>query len=68
VKADYLIGCDGVASAMRAQMIGDALRFLGLTAIYGDAPIRSSLLGSPFLDSPCRGSIRRSGSSAGAAF
>jgi 2-polyprenyl-6-methoxyphenol hydroxylase-like FAD-dependent oxidoreductase len=40
VKADYLIGCDGVASALRAQMIGDAPRFLGLTAIYGDARIQ----------------------------
>jgi salicylate hydroxylase len=40
VEADYLIGCDGVTSAVRAQMVGDAPRFLGLTAIYGDAPIQ----------------------------
>jgi salicylate hydroxylase len=40
VEADYLIGCDGVASALRAQMVGDAPRFLGLTTIYGDAPIQ----------------------------
>jgi 2-polyprenyl-6-methoxyphenol hydroxylase-like FAD-dependent oxidoreductase len=40
IEADYLVGCDGVASAVRAQIVGDAPRFLGLTAIYGDAPIQ----------------------------
>ena len=37
--ADYLIGCDGVASALRQQLRGDAKRYLGLTAIIGEAPL-----------------------------
>jgi 2-polyprenyl-6-methoxyphenol hydroxylase-like FAD-dependent oxidoreductase len=40
IRADYLVGCDGVASAVRAQVVGDTPRFLGLTAIYGDAPVQ----------------------------
>jgi salicylate hydroxylase len=39
-EADHLVGADGVASGVRARMIGDAPRFLGLSAIYGDAPIQ----------------------------
>jgi len=39
VQTDYLIACEGVASPIRQQMIGDAKLYLGLTAIVGDAPI-----------------------------
>jgi salicylate hydroxylase len=39
VVADVVVGADGVASSIRAQMIGDHKRYLGLTAIVGDAPI-----------------------------
>lgn len=38
-QADYLIACDGVSSALRQQMLGDAKHYLGLTSIYGDAPV-----------------------------
>jgi salicylate hydroxylase len=37
-KADFLVAADGVGSAIRSQMIGDQKRYLGLTAIVGDAP------------------------------
>jgi salicylate hydroxylase len=37
--ADLVVGADGVASALRAQMIGDQKRYLGLTSIVGDAPV-----------------------------
>ena len=37
--ADYVVGSDGVASAIRQQMIGDAKNYLGLCAIVGFAPI-----------------------------
>jgi salicylate hydroxylase len=40
VRTDYLIACEGVASPIRQQVIGDAKRYLGLTAIVGDAPIK----------------------------
>ena len=36
-QADYLIACDGVSSALRQQMLGDAKRYLGLTSIVGEA-------------------------------
>src|SRR2546423_15407169 len=39
VEADAVVGADGVGSAIRRQMIGDAKHYLGLTAIYGDAPM-----------------------------
>jgi salicylate hydroxylase len=39
VVADVVIAADGVASAVRAQMIGDEKRYLGLTSIIGDAPV-----------------------------
>jgi salicylate hydroxylase len=39
VEADYVVACDGVASAIRQQMIGDQSHYLGLAAIVGDAPI-----------------------------
>jgi salicylate hydroxylase len=39
VMTDYLIAGDGVASAIRAQMIGDEKQYLGLGAIVGFAPI-----------------------------
>lgn len=45
--ADYLIACDGVASAIRQQMIGDEKRYLGLSAIAGFAPLE---LRHPLLD------------------
>jgi len=35
--ADVVIACDGVASAIRARLIGDEPRFLGLTSVYGDS-------------------------------
>jgi salicylate hydroxylase len=44
---DYLIACDGVASAIRQQMLGDQKRYLGLTTILLDAPI---LLDHPLLE------------------
>jgi len=37
-SADYLIACDGVASTIRKQMIGDQKRYLGLTTILLDSP------------------------------
>jgi len=40
VRTDYLIACEGVASPIRQQVIGVAKRYLGLTAIVGDAPIK----------------------------
>jgi salicylate hydroxylase len=38
-NADLLVAADGVNSAVRAKMIGDQKRYLGLTAITGDAPV-----------------------------
>lgn len=38
MQADSLIACDGVASALRQQMLGDEKRYAGLTAILGAAP------------------------------
>ena len=46
-SADYLIACDGVASAIRQQMIGDQKRYLGLTTILVDSP---HLLKHPLLE------------------
>lgn len=37
-SADYLVACDGVASAIRQQMVGDQKRYLGLTTILLDSP------------------------------
>jgi salicylate hydroxylase len=37
VDGDVLVGCDGVGSALRRQLIGDPPHFLGLSAITGDA-------------------------------
>jgi salicylate hydroxylase len=37
--ADYLIACDGVSSALRQQMLGDAKHYLGLASIVGEAPL-----------------------------
>ncbi len=39
VLTDLVVAADGVASAVRAQMVGDQTRYLGLTSIVGDAPI-----------------------------
>jgi salicylate hydroxylase len=39
IECDYLVAADGVRSVIRSKMIGDQRRFLGLAAIYGDAPI-----------------------------
>jgi salicylate hydroxylase len=39
VLADVVVAADGVGSAIRTQMIGDQLHYLGLTSIVGDAPI-----------------------------
>jgi 2-polyprenyl-6-methoxyphenol hydroxylase-like FAD-dependent oxidoreductase len=38
-QADYLVACDGVSSALRQQMLGDAKHYLGLTSIFGEAPV-----------------------------
>lgn len=46
-KADYLIACDGAASAIRQQMINDDKRYLGLTAISGHACVQ---INDPLLD------------------
>ena len=46
-SADYLVACDGVASAIRQQMIGDQKRYLGLTTILLDSP---HLLDHPLLE------------------
>jgi 2-polyprenyl-6-methoxyphenol hydroxylase-like FAD-dependent oxidoreductase len=46
-SVDYLIACDGVASAIRQQMLGDQKRYLGLTTILGDSPI---LVDHPLLE------------------
>jgi 2-polyprenyl-6-methoxyphenol hydroxylase-like FAD-dependent oxidoreductase len=40
--ADVVVAADGVASALRGQMIGDQKRYLGLTAIAGEAPARAA--------------------------
>ena len=40
VTADWVVGADGVESAVRQQWIADRPRFLGLAATVGDAPIR----------------------------
>jgi len=39
VAADYLVACDGVGSAIRQQLIGDAKKYLGLTSIHAEAPV-----------------------------
>lgn len=39
VQADYVVAADGVGSALRQQVIGDPKRYLGLSAIVGEAPI-----------------------------
>jgi salicylate hydroxylase len=39
VDADYLIACDGAASAIRQQLVGDHKRYLGLVSIHAEAPI-----------------------------
>jgi salicylate hydroxylase len=36
LTADLLIACDGVRSAVRAQMIGDELSYIGISQIGGD--------------------------------
>jgi salicylate hydroxylase len=38
---DVLVGCDGVGSALRRQLIDDPPHFLGLSAITGDAVLQS---------------------------
>jgi salicylate hydroxylase len=37
VDGDVVVGCDGVNSALRRQLVGDSPHFLGLSAITGDA-------------------------------
>jgi salicylate hydroxylase len=39
VDGDVVVGCDGADSALRWQLVGDSPRFLGLSAITGDAPL-----------------------------
>jgi len=38
---DVLVGCDGVGSTLRRQLIDDPPHFLGLSAITGDAALES---------------------------
>jgi salicylate hydroxylase len=38
-EADLIIACDGVGSAIRAQLVGDEPNYLGLTSIYADSPV-----------------------------
>jgi len=40
-QGDVVVGCDGVGSALRRQLIDDAPQFLGLSAITGDAALAS---------------------------
>jgi salicylate hydroxylase len=40
-EGDVVVGCDGVGSALRRQLIDDVPRFLGLSAITGDAALAS---------------------------
>jgi salicylate hydroxylase len=60
VTADYVLGCDGVASAIRQQLIGDAKRYLGLTSIHAETPIR---VDHPLLDGGYFMMLGRSGTS-----
>jgi 2-polyprenyl-6-methoxyphenol hydroxylase-like FAD-dependent oxidoreductase len=41
-KADFLVAADGLSSVLRGQMLGDQKRYLGLTAIAGEAPVSAS--------------------------
>jgi salicylate hydroxylase len=36
---DIVVGCDGVGSSLRRQLVGDSPHFLGLSAITGDAAL-----------------------------
>ncbi len=46
IDGDVVVGCDGVNSALRFQLVGDSPHFLGLSAITGDAvlPVDDPLL------------------------
>src|SRR5215471_2147150 len=37
--ADYVVAADGVGSALRQQLIGDAKRYLGLSCVVGEAKL-----------------------------
>lgn len=39
IDGDVVVGCDGVSSALRRQLVGDSPHFLGLSAITGDAAL-----------------------------
>jgi salicylate hydroxylase len=39
VDGDVVVGCDGVGSALRRQLVDDSPHFLGLSAITGDAAL-----------------------------
>jgi 2-polyprenyl-6-methoxyphenol hydroxylase-like FAD-dependent oxidoreductase len=39
IDGDVVVGCDGVDSALRRQLVGDSPHFLGLSAITGDAAL-----------------------------
>ena len=52
VAADLVVGCDGVHSAIRKQMIGDARHYLGIASIQGrcaKAPLGLALEGGPVM-------------------
>ena len=40
-EGDVVVGCDGVGSALRRQLIDDVPHFLGLSAITGDSALAS---------------------------
>jgi salicylate hydroxylase len=39
IDGNVVVGCDGVDSALRRQLVGDSPHFLGLSAITGDAAL-----------------------------
>jgi len=39
IDGDVVVGCEGVDSALRRQLVGDSPHFLGLSAITGDAAL-----------------------------
>ncbi len=59
-SADYLISCDGAASAIRRQMVGDQKRYLDLTTILFDSP---QLIKHPLLEGGYFITLGRNGTS-----
>eukprot|EP01114_Cavostelium_apophysatum_P022589 TRINITY_DN8223_c0_g1_i2.p1 TRINITY_DN8223_c0_g1~~TRINITY_DN8223_c0_g1_i2.p1 ORF type:complete len:407 (+),score=59.29 TRINITY_DN8223_c0_g1_i2:151-1371(+) len=42
VTVDAVVGCDGIRSAVRDQLIGDEMNFLGVIAVNGICPLNAS--------------------------